>query len=167
MKKLGPQGIKVLKIVHLFFAVLWIGGAIGLLAILFLANPTNGDELYMSSRISQIVDDFLVIPGAIGSFFIGIVYGVWTNWGFFKHRWLVVKWIVTVAQILFGTFALGPWIDRNVEIAYELRDVALTNAEFLSNLEMSRIYGSIQTLLLVAVFLIVSVVKPWRPKRKA
>lgn len=58
MKKLGPQGIKVLKIVHLFFAVLWIGGAIGLLAILFLANPTNGDELYMSSRISQIVDDF-------------------------------------------------------------------------------------------------------------
>lgn len=165
MKKLGSQGIKILKIIHLFFAVLWIGGAIALLTVLFFSQPTTGDELYMTSRILQIVDDFLIIPGAIASFFIGIIYGVWTNWGFFKHRWLVVKWIVTVAQILFGTFALGPWVDRNVEIANELRNAALTNAELLHNLEMSKIYGSIQTSLLIIVFLVVSVMKPWRKKR--
>lgn len=165
MRKLGSQGVKILKIIHLFFAVLWIGGAIALLAVLFFAQPATGDELYMASRISQIIDDFLIIPGAIASFFIGIVYGVWTNWGFFKHRWLIVKWIVTIAQILFGTFVLGPWVDRNVEIANELRNIALTNTELLHNLEMSKLYGSIQTSLLIIVFLVVSVMKPWRKKR--
>lgn len=166
MKKLNPLGIKILKIIHLFFAVLWIGGGIALLVVLFSVTPLNGDELYMKSRILQIIDDFLIIPGAITSFFIGIVYGIWTNWGFFKHRWITAKWIVTVAQILFGTFALGPWINENVEIANQFRDAALDNATLLQNIEMSQIWGTIQVLLLVLVFLVISVLKPWKGRRK-
>lgn len=165
MKKLSPRGIKILKIVHLFFAVLWIGGGIALLLVLFSVSPENGDELYMKSRIIQIIDDFLIIPGALGSFFIGIVYGIWTNWGFFKHKWITVKWVVTVAQILFGTFVLGPWVNENVEIASQLRDAAMDNAVLLHNVQMSQIFGSGQVFLLVAVFLVVSVLKPWKGKK--
>ncbi|MDU1904583.1 MAG: DUF2269 family protein [Dysgonomonas sp.] len=166
MKKLSPRGIKILKIVHLFFAILWIGGGIALLTILFSVTPETGDELYMKSRIVQIVDDYLIIPGAMASLLIGIVYGVWTNWGFFKHNWLIAKWILTVAQILFGTFVLGPWVNENVDIALQLKDAALSDSQFLHNVQMSKIWGTAQVVILILGFLIISVMKPWKPKKK-
>lgn len=166
MKKLGSQGVKILKIFHLFFAVLWIGGGIALVILFFSVNPVSGDELYMKSRIIQIIDDFLIIPGAMASLLIGIIYGIWTNWGFFKHRWLIFKWIVTVAQIIFGTFVLGPWVNENVEIASTLRDAAMDDSTLLHNVRMSQIWGTIQVVILVVSFLVVSVLKPWKTKKK-
>lgn len=151
---------------HLFFAILWIGGGLALVIILFLIEPTSGDELYMKSRIIQVIDDFLIVPGALASFFIGIVYGVWTNWGFFKHKWITLKWILTIAQILFGTFVLGPWVNKNVEIAFTLRNAALNDSTLLHNVQMSQIWGTTQVAILVLAFIVISVQKPWKAKKK-
>lgn len=165
MKKLNSQGVKILKMFHLLFAILWIGGGLALVIILFSVNAANGDELYMKSRVIQIIDDFLIIPGATASFLIGIIYGVWTNWGFFKHRWITVKWILTVVQILFGTFVLGPWVNENVEIASQLRDAAMSDSVFLHNIQMSKIWGTTQVVILVLTFIVISVQKPWKTKK--
>lgn len=162
MKKLSSQGVKVLKMFHLLFAILWIGGGLALTIVLFSVQPETGDELYMKSRILQIIDDFLIIPGAMVSFLIGVIYGVWTNWGFFKHKWITVKWIMTLLQILFGTFVLGPWINQNVEIAHLLRDNALSDATLLHNLHMSKIWGTTQVAILIITFIVISVQKPWK-----
>lgn len=166
MKKLSPQGVKILKMFHLFFAILWIGGGLTLVILFFSVNPANGDELYMKSRIVQIIDDYLIIPGAMASLLIGIIYGIWTNWGFFKYKWIIVKWIMTVVQILFGTFVLGPWVNENVEIASTLRDAAMDDATLLHNVKMSQIWGTVQVAILVLTFIVVSVQKPWKPKKK-
>lgn len=165
MKKLSPRGVKILKIFHLFFAVLWIGGGIALVILFFSVNPVNGDELYMKSRIIQIIDDFLIIPGAMASLLIGVIYGVWTNWGFFKHKWLIFKWVMTIIQVLFGTFVLGPWVNDNVEIANTLRDAAMDDSTLLHNVRMSQIWGTVQVAILVLSFLVVSVLKPWKAKK--
>lgn len=167
MKKLSSQGVKVLKMFHLFFAILWIGGGLALVIIFFSVYPVNGDELYMKSRIIQIIDDFLIIPGAMASLLIGIIYGIWTNWGFFKYKWITFKWIMTVVQILFGTFVLGPWVNENVEIASLLRDEAMTDSTLLHNVQMSQIWGTVQVTILVLTFIVVSVQKPWKSKKKA
>jgi uncharacterized membrane protein len=166
MKKLSPQGVKILKMFHLFFAILWIGGGLALVILFLSVNPANGDELYMKSRIVQIIDDYLIIPGAMASLLIGIIYGIWTNWGFFKYKWIIVKWIMTVVQILFGTFVLGTWVNENVEIASTLRDAAMDDATLLHNVKMSQIWGTVQVAILVLTFIVVSVQKPWKPKKK-
>jgi len=165
MKKLGSTGVKVLKIFHLFFAMLWICGAIALATIAFISEPSSGDELFMRSRIIQIIDDLLIIPGAIGCLLTGIIYGVWTNWGFFKHRWLTVKWVMTIAQMSFGTFILGPWVNDNVIISDKLRDAAFTDPSFISNFQNTQFWGSIQTSLLL-LYIIISVIKPWKKSKQ-
>ena len=71
---MSPQGTKILKMFHLFFGFAWIFGAIGLLAVLVFANPQTGDELYMRSKAVKILDDYLIIGGAIGAFLTGLVY---------------------------------------------------------------------------------------------
>jgi len=161
MKKLSQQGIRILKMFHLFFASAWIIGAIGMLIVLVTSHPETGDELYMRSRVLQIIDDYLIIGGAFGSLITGLIYSIWTNWGFFKHRWLIVKWCFTILQMLFGTFVLGPFINGNVEIADRLRDAAFTDPQFLSNMEGTLLWGSVQTFILL-MYIIISVQKPWK-----
>ncbi len=161
MPTLKKQGLKILKMVHLLFVVMWIGGAIALTLVLFLVQPETGDELYMKMRILQVIDDLIIIPGALGNLLIGIVYGVWTKFGFFKQPWIIVKWVLTVAQILFGTFFLGPWVNENVRIADILRESAFADITFQHNLQMNAIWGTIQLTLLIFV-LVISVQKPWR-----
>ncbi|MDR0891748.1 MAG: DUF2269 family protein [Mediterranea sp.] len=163
MKKLNARGMKVLKIVHILSAFLWVVGALSMFIILISAHPQTGDELFMRTRILQIIDDYVIITGANGAFLTGLVYGIWTNWGFFKHRWITFKWILTVLQMLFGTFMLGPRLNANVEMAATLRDAAFANPTFMANSDFSFYGGAVQTLLLV-VMVAVSVLKPWKRK---
>lgn len=165
VKKLKPQSVRILKMFHIFFAFSWIIGGVALCLLIFITNPKTGDELYMRSRILQMVDDYFIILGALGAFTTGLIYSIWTNWGFFQHRWITLKWIMTILQILFGTFVLGPFINDNVVIADQLRDAALTDPVFLRNIQNTQIWGTIQTLLLLAI-IVVSVQKPWRKKKQ-
>jgi len=161
MKKLNSTQTRILKIIHIFFFVSWIGGGICLISVMFLAQPALPDDIYMKYRSMQVIDDFIIIPGALGSLFTGLIYSIWTNWGFFRQRWLTVKWILTVAQILFGTFALGPWLNGNVDIAMRLRGAALSSQDFTLNASYIKLWGTIQVLFLLFM-VIISVIKPWK-----
>lgn len=163
MKKLSPQRIKILKMFHIFFAFSWIIGAFSMLLVSVISNPKTGDELYMNARILQILDDYFVIGGACGSLLTGLTYSIWTNWGFTKHRWIIVKWIMTIIQMVFGTFVLGPYINGNVEIADKLRDAALTDPEFISNAHGTMVWGTVQVCVLL-FYIFISVQKPWKKK---
>jgi len=159
--KLKPQAVKILKMAHLLFGFGWTIGATALCLLIFIACPQSGDELYMQFRILQLIDYYFVIVGAVGCLLTGLIYSVWTNWGFFKHHWITVKWVLIILQTLVGTFVLGPALDNNVIIADQLRDAASTDPAFLANIQTTQIVGTVQTLFLLFV-IVVSVQKPWK-----
>ena len=165
MKKLGSKGIKVLKILHLIFAMIWTSGAIAMVLITFLSKAQSVDELHMKYSILLVVDNWLIITGAMTSLVIGIVYGIFTNWGFFKHRWIIVKWIITVAQILFGTFSYHPALTQNLSLISELKEEVVYNAEFIANNRFMEISGFFQSGLLLFM-IVISVFKPWKAKKR-
>lgn len=165
MKKLGSKGLKVLKTLHLIFAMIWTTGAIAMVLVTFLSKAESGDELHTKYSILLLIDNWLIITGAMTSLAIGIVYGIFTNWGFFKHRWIIVKWIITVAEILFGTFAYHPWLTRNLEIIAELKGAAVHNVEYMTNNRWMEISGFFQAGLLLFL-IVISVFKPWKAKKR-
>ncbi|NDV69206.1 hypothetical protein D0T66_09910 [Dysgonomonas sp. 25] len=156
--------MKVLKIFHLIFVMMWVVG-VATLAIISALTYYSGDELYTALRLSRIVDDVLVIPGATLTVLTAIVYGVWTNWGFFKHRWITVKWIISLTIVLLGTFYFSPHLDNSLYIADTTRDAALTNAEVTDGIRISLIGGIAQGSALVFL-VVISVLKPWKAKKK-
>lgn len=166
MKKLSANGIKVLKLIHIVFAAIWMAAVVAMVIISALAVTGSGDELYMKYSILMIVDNWLIIVSAMSTLLVGIVYGFFTNWGFFKHRWVVVKWIITVAMILYGTFCFHPWLTENLELANTLRDAAIGNGVIAVNDAYMQYSGYTQLFLLLFVFTI-SVFKPWKKKKKA
>ena len=165
MKKLTGKGIKILKTAHLFFAFMWLGGGVSLLLLLLTTSPQESHELYMRSLALKLIDDWLIIPSAVCAFLTGIIYGVWTNWGFFKHRWLLVKWIINILLMLIGTFLLGTWVNSNVYPVEDISKYTLDNETFFYNVSQTIIWASIQIFALFIV-VIISVFKPWKVQKK-
>lgn len=164
MKKLETKEIKVLKTCHLLFVMMWVVGVIAM-AVISLTKPQSGDELYMKLFISRSVDDALVIPGAILTIITAIIYGAFTNWGFFKYRWIIVKWIASILVIVVGTLYFSPKLDRCLEIANLTRDAAFNNPELISNSRISLI-GEFSQASILILLVIISVFKPWKKKKK-
>jgi len=165
MKKLNSNQQKWLKAFHVFFVTVWVGGAIANTLMSLFLEANDGILLYGINLSIKFVDDFLVIPGAVGTFFSGILFSLYTKWGWFKHRWIIVKWIIAIFGVIFGTFFLGPWINSLPPISKIEGLQAFSNVNYMHNQTMLYIWGTFQALTLVfAVF--VSVLKPWKKKTK-
>jgi uncharacterized membrane protein len=167
MLKLGAGGQKWLKGLHLCTAACWVGGGIALILLYFLKpGATDGRELYGMNRAIHHVDmAVVVVPGAFGCLLTGLAYSLFTGFGFFRHGWLIFKWIVTVTAIVFGTVCLGPWETAMMHISGELGMDALRDGAYLFNQKMNFIWGLVQVAVLVAT-VFVSVFKPWKNLRK-
>lgn len=165
MKKLSTNGLRTLKVVHLICAILWIGSAVSLNALRYLVPVEDAASMYYLAEVLEAIDMQLLVPGAVGCLLTGIVYGVWTNFGFFKHRWLTVKWMLTIFMILMGTFCMGPLVKENVLIGKSLMEGAGDAARYAANVTTNTYLGALQ-LMLLTVVLIISVWKPWKKKNK-
>ncbi len=164
MKKLSVKGQKWLKCLHIYFAGVWVGCATVLTIMPFFINPENGSELYGIIATLDFIDVYILVPGAMGTFITALIYSIFTNWGWFKHNWIIVKWIICIFGIVFGTFWLGPWLSDNVYIAKDKGIEALSDSLYLSNSKNSMIFGTFQACtVLFAVF--ISALKPWKKKR--
>ena len=162
--KAGRRGRKWIVATHIFFAGTWTGAAVCLMLIQFLSRvPGNGSELYAVNSAAKIIDDFVIIPSALGTLITGLLISLLMDWGFFRHAWVGYKWVVTVTAVLFGTFFLGPWLNEMTALSDSLRFEALQNAAYLHNRLMNHVFGTLQASVLVfTVF--VSVFRPWGRK---
>ena len=164
MKKLSSRGQKWLKAFHVFFSSAWVGAAVCLTMMFLFMDATDGGELYGMNTAEKFIDDFIIIPGAMGCLLTGVIYSIFTNWGWFKHRWITIKWIINLFGVIFGTFWLGPWTNSLPPIAKAEGLMALDNVVYATNLENLSIFGTIQGATLVFA-LFISILKPWKKRR--
>lgn len=165
-KTLTSSQQKFLKFLHLTAAGLWLSCVIvlTLLPVVSTGNMT-GDEVYMYNLVYHFIDMFILTPASLMTLFTGLVYSLFTKWGFFQHGWLVYKWIVTLFIVITGTFYLGPMVMDLLEIADTKRAAALQDQYYMQGQTIGVWAAIINTaLLLVAVF--VSVYKPWKNLKK-
>ena len=163
MKKLSTKGMKALKVIHLVCAIAWFGSAISMNLLRHLVVVKDAAGMYWMAEILEAIDMKILVPGAVGCLLTGIVYGIFTNWGFFKHRWLTVKWVLTLFMILFGTFYMGPLVKENVLIGKAIIEGNGDVAQYWKNVTANAYAGLLQIVLLTVVT-IVSVYKPWKRK---
>ena len=162
MKILSPRATQGLKILHLLAVSAWVGGQMCLILLSIMrASMADVADQYAIVLAIEAIDEIVIVGGAMGTLITGFFYSLLTNWGFFRHRWLTVKWIVTVSLILIGIFFLGPWASQMADIAVAERAAAFVNDDFLAAEKNSTIFGNIQFCLAVGM-VIISVKKPWK-----
>lgn len=132
------NAMKALKVFHILFGIMWIGGVMALVSIMLGTRPQGVEQMYAVAKDHLVIDKFFLIPGGIGILLTAFVYSIFTKWGFFKVKWVGVKWVLT------EPLPLEP---------------------FLTNVRHVVIAGIVQ-LVGFAVILILSVWKPWTKSRK-
>ncbi|HUW66178.1 MAG TPA: hypothetical protein VMW83_16065 [Spirochaetia bacterium] len=148
-----------LKGFHVLFGAAWIGAGASILLLSYVKG-SHGDELYAVNAAMKLLDDKIIVPAAYGSLVTGILYSWLTDWGFFKFTWVIVKWVLMVAQIVFASAWLGPWINNAAALTAAQRGMALVNPAYLHDRLLIAWFGPLQLIFLV-VMVFIGLLKPW------
>jgi len=164
MRKFGSIGLKILKMLHILMIVLFLGGILSSFALLMKLNLSNFDDAYMTYKTFNIISANVVKLGAQGTILLGAVYGFFTKWGFIKHKWLAIKWILFIIQTFVGILIVDKLMVANTALLETEKIQALSNPVFIHN-HFLRLYVVIAQIGLTLFALILSVLKPGRSKR--
>ena len=91
---------------HLTASVGWLGAVIVFLS-LAIVGLTSRDA--QTARAAYLVMEpaawFVLVPLAFASLFSGVIQSLGTNWGLFRHYWVIFKLLLTVfATIILLTY---------------------------------------------------------------
>ena len=163
MWKFGSPGLKFLKIMHLLLIVLFLGGILSSLALLMNIDLSNFDEVYLTYKNFNVISDHIVKIGAQGTILLGLIYGIFTRWGFIKHKWLGVKWLLFIVQTFIGILVVDRLMTANLALLETEKSLALDNPIFLHN-HYLRLYVVIAQIGLTLLALTLSVLRPGRSR---
>jgi hypothetical protein len=127
--------------------------------LLILLTGFNTKDIQGILKAIWVIDLLVIVPSAVGTLITGILFSTAANWGFLKHRWITVKYLINLLPILLGGILLAPRLIGMMEIAQQDQLQALSNPAFLDHKKIFTLIVIIQfILLLFALYL--SVIKP-------
>ncbi|ROP41054.1 DUF2269 domain-containing protein [Saccharothrix texasensis] len=98
---LTPKVRKTWLLLHVVSSVGWLGVTIGMLVLAVAAF--DAPQLYQAM---ELLGDLVVLPLALSALVTGVVLSLGTRWGLVKHRWVLVKFVLTVVAVVATTFSL-------------------------------------------------------------
>jgi len=98
MKKMTSFQMKVMKIIHLVAASLWLGGIVSVTIVLIGSDTFEAASQAYLFAMSLVLTLELatIIPSSLVLLLTGLLFGLFTNWGFLKNRWIAAKWLITI-----------------------------------------------------------------------
>jgi hypothetical protein len=161
MTKLSLKQKSWLISAHIAFAALWTGTVLSMFLLSLRSTASaSGDALYALNSAINVLDDYVVIPAAIGSVVTATALCWGTNYGFTKFYWVITKWILTTGLVVFGTFWLFPWSNGAEQIVSVEGLQAMTNPTYSFEAKGVLIGTLVQAICLV-IIIGISVLKPW------
>lgn len=165
MKKIESKNLKGLKMFHVFFVVVLFGGILISLVINLHIDFTNYDETYYGYKNMILLSSKVIRHGTIATIIIGCIYGFFTNWGFFKHKWIGMKLILFAIQICLGVFIINNLSIDNLELLESQKELALSNDVFIHNQFIRQIALFLQVFVTIIIF-VISFIKPGMKKER-
>ncbi|MFB9390136.1 DUF2269 domain-containing protein [Streptomyces coeruleoprunus] len=152
MKPLRRPARRALVVVHVAVSVSWLGLSLGLLALGVTAYGTADASLTEAAyRAMKVFSDWLLPPIALTTLVSGLLLALGTPWGLARHRWVWIKFWLTLATTAATLFALRPEIAHAAAVG--VPDSSLVAAPAVSTSAY---------LFMTAI----SLLKPWGPTRR-
>ena len=94
------KSLKWLRTLHIISASIWLGATvcIGMLTVICFFSLNEAEFLTMAPFIPELYRT-IILPIALFIILQGIIYGFFTKWGFFKHRWVLLKWMLVLLLV--------------------------------------------------------------------
>jgi uncharacterized membrane protein len=82
---------------HVVSSVGWLGAVVAFLGFAVIGLISNDDQTVRGIYLAmEPAAWFVLVPLAFGSLITGLIQGVGTTWGVFRHYWVVFKLLINV-----------------------------------------------------------------------
>lgn len=93
---MAPEVRKAALTVHLTVSVGWIGAVIAYLALGTTAATTQDPATIRGAWIAmEVTGWYAIVPLALASLATGLLMGLGTTWGLFRHYWVLFSLVLT------------------------------------------------------------------------
>lgn len=143
--------------IHVTSSVGWFGAVSAFLALAIAGVASSDVEAARSAYVAMpTVTQMVIVPFSVAALVTGIVQGLGTTWGLFRHRWIVAKLVLTVlATVLLIVHT------QDVGRVATLATDRLLSASDLRGLRMDLMAKAGAALVALVVATSLSVYKPW------
>jgi hypothetical protein len=152
-----PRLRKFVLTAHITFSVGWLGAVVAYLALAIAALTSRDIQMVRAAYLSmELMGWFVIVPFSLAALLTGLVQSLGTQWGLFRHYWILVKFLLTSA----GTLVLllhMPAVRRMAELAAE---ATFSSADFRA-LRIQLVVHAAGGLLVLLATTMLSVYKPW------
>jgi hypothetical protein len=104
--KTSPRWRQAVVWLHVVSSVAWMSQALALVVLTSLAL-TSPAQAPAATAMADRLDSVLLAPMANVSAFTGLLLAGATAWGYFRHWWVLTKFVLTFAQLYAGIFLLS------------------------------------------------------------
>jgi hypothetical protein len=123
-----PRLRKFALTAHVTSSVGWLGAVAGFLALAVAGLTSEDAQMVRAAYLTmELTGWFVLVPLALASLLTGLVQSLGTNWGLFRHYWILAKLLINVLAtlvLLLYTQTLGSLADTAAETTLFSGDLA-------------------------------------------
>jgi hypothetical protein len=92
-----PLVRKIALVAHVASSVGWLGSVVAFFALAAAGLTRSEDSVVRGAYVAcSVVTWWVIVPLAFASLASGVVQGLGTTWGLFRHWWVAIKLVLTV-----------------------------------------------------------------------
>ena len=156
-----PRIRKLALTSHVTFSVGWLGAVLTYLVVAIAGLTSLDPQLVRATYLSmQVMAWFVIVPFAIAALLSGLVQSLGTEWGLFRHYWIIAKLALTMV----GTAILLLHAPRVTEMAMRAADSAIASGDHRSQ-RIALVVHAAGGLAMLLTVTTLSIFKPWGKTR--
>jgi hypothetical protein len=154
---------------HVSSSVGWFGSVSAFLVLAVSGLASQDAQTVRAAYLAMdLIGWFVIVPLSLASLLTGVIQSLGTQWGLFRHYWVLVKLLITV----FATFLLLIHMQPVGHLARVVAEKTLADGE-LAGLRIQLVADAGAALFALLVAAVLSVYKPrgrtpygWRKRRE-
>lgn len=170
MPTMRPALRKLTLTAHVVVSIGWFGAATGVLALGIVGLTSEDAGLVSAAYLAtEVIWKFVIIPFSLAALVTGLVQALGTQWGLFRHYWVVTKFLITIGAVillLLHTGSLLPALVSSAQSAPRVEGVAGHHHGGIPP-RIHLVVAASGTLVLLFIATTLSIYKPWGRTRFA
>ena len=166
---LSLRGKKILLSIHIMLVAVWLGSLLSILLIYATRhNSLLPADYHLADRFIFVLFDTVVVNVSVAVAVSGLLFALFTQWGFFKFHWINLKWLAIVGLAMVIMFLAGPAVNGMAALSDVFRGDGLRHVDYVYFAGQVLLYTLVQVGVILLV-IVLSVFKPWgarKPKRQ-
>ncbi len=149
-----PQLRKFSLLAHITFSVGWFCAVVPYIALVIAGLTSHYVQLVRSVYLSmELIGWYVIVPCSFAAMLSGLVQSLGTQWGLFRHWWVLTKFLLTIVAI---PILLRHMQDVSRVVARMEQGTMLSTSDFRPDL-----IHAVGGLLVLFAAMTLSMFKPW------